>query len=398
MGLFKIENARVNNVTDLFRDVLSNKAGKKEILKLNEDINKVNPIEVISIVENIIEDSNDIKVTKNKLSKILNILHTGIKNFPLKYPSYNFFLRDMMNENSSLREKLGSLKKRMKEINESGGFAELSKRELNDFLNSLLELEDIENHYLKKENIFFPYLEKNGGGLRCLQIMWSIHDDVRKNLETIKKIRDAKGKSLEGLIESIGELFFSIYAVIFREEYILYPAASEILEEYLWGVMYDESFDVGFSFIEPPIRVVGRVIPDFSSNNNSVDTGSGKVNLEILKLILNSLPLDITFVDENDKVVYFSQPHNRIFPRSKGIIGREVQNCHPPESMDRVNSILDSFKKGISSVESFRIFLKDRYILIEYFAIRDSNDRYRGTLEVTSDITEIIKLKGEKRL
>ncbi|MCK5221006.1 MAG: DUF438 domain-containing protein [Candidatus Aminicenantes bacterium] len=140
------------------------------------------------------------------------------------------------------------------------------------------------------------------------------------------------------------------------------------------------------------VSIVDILVPDL------INTGTGKLSLDILKLILNSLPLDITFVDENDRVVYFSQPKNRIFTRTIGILGREVKNCHPPESIDKVNGIIDSFRNGTSSKESFRIYIKGRYILIEYYALCDNSNRYRGTLEVTSDITDISEYEGEKRL
>ena len=398
MGLFIVKNDRVNRLTKLCREVLENRAGKKEILNVNDEIAVLNPIELISVVENIIGDNSDIEVTKKNLSKSLNVLHIYIKNYKWSLHSENLFLKDMINENSVLRIKLDLLKKQIQEKFKGGNPQKINENELNDFMNDLLELEDIDAHYLKMENIFFPYLEKNGGNLKCLKIMWSIHDDVRRNLQNIRHLKENNDKNMKELIIIVGELFFSMYALILREEFILYPAASEILEKNLWGLMYDESFDIGFSFIKSPVKETFSETSDHLVKNNLIDTGSGILDPETLKLILNSLPLDITFVDENDKVAYFSQPRHRIFTRSKGIIGREVQNCHPPESLDRVNTIIESFKNGSSSKESFRIFLNNRYILIEYFALRDKSDRYRGTLEVTSDITEINQFEGEKRL
>ena len=398
MESFQSQNKRTERLTDLCLRVIGNQAGKKDIDDLAADINNVEPNEVISIVEVVIKKGKDMDDNKRRLSKVLNIIHKGISNYKWKLPDENLFLKDMMKENSHLKERLNKLKKYMKGINESEGFFSMARSDMNSFLDNVLILKEIEYHYLKKENILFPYLEKHGGHLKCLPVMWSIHDDVRSSLKHIGQLREKGVKDVKTLLKIIGEIFFSMYAMIFREELILYPAASGILEGEEWEMMLNESYEIGFSFITAPERKKDKVsiadilVPDL------IDTGTGKLSLDILKLILNSLPLDITFVDENDRVVYFSQPKNRIFTRTIGILGREVKNCHPPESIDKVNGIIDSFRNGTSSKESFRIYIKGRYILIEYYALCDNSNRYRGTLEVTSDITDISEYEGEKRL
>jgi len=398
MGFLRAKNENVDRLTGLCLGIITGEAGKDEILKQKHNLDTVTPFEVISVVETVIEKSEGVQNAKKNLSKILNVLYTGLRNYKWEPSAGNHFMAAMMAENNSLRVRLEDLKKKMAAISRSGGFASLSSTELDDFLTGLAVLENIESHYLKMENIFFPYLEKAVGDLKCFQIMWSIHDDVRADLKKIKNL-DVQERNNTGLINNlIGDLYFSIYAIIFREELILFPASSQVIEDNIWDKMHEESFGIGFSFIDEPDfkmsgKPAGRIL-----NSGMVDTGTGMLSPEIFRLILNSLPLDITFVDENDRVAYFSQPAERIFPRSRGVIGRKVQNCHPPESLDRVNAVMDAFKNGSSSRESFRIYLRDRYILIEYFAVRDQQDVYRGTLEVTSDITEVNLLDGEKRL
>jgi len=119
---------------------------------------------------------------------------------------------------------------------------------------------------------------------------------------------------------------------------------------------------------------------------------------EQIELVFNHLPLDITFVDENDRVLYFSTPPKRTFTRTNAVIGRTVQNCHPPESVWMVEKILAAFKKGEKDVASFWIPFKNQFVYIQYYAIRDKEGKYRGTLEVTQDVKEIRELKGERRL
>jgi hypothetical protein len=124
----------------------------------------------------------------------------------------------------------------------------------------------------------------------------------------------------------------------------------------------------------------------------------GEINLKEILFLLNTLPVDITFVDKYDTVKYFSDNKNRIFVRTKSVIGRKVQNCHPPQSLDIVEKILKLFKEGKKDSVDFYINLKGRVIYIRYFAIRDENKNYLGTLEVTQDITDIKRIEGEKRL
>jgi len=124
---------------------------------------------------------------------------------------------------------------------------------------------------------------------------------------------------------------------------------------------------------------------------------TGNLSQEELETILNRLPVDITFVDKEDTVRYFSQSKERIFPRTKAVIGRKVQQCHPQKSIHVVNQILDDFRNGRRDVADFWIQLKGRLIYIRYFAIR-KNREYLGCLEVTQDITDIKKIEGEKRL
>jgi len=114
--------------------------------------------------------------------------------------------------------------------------------------------------------------------------------------------------------------------------------------------------------------------------------------------MINNLPVDVTYVDENDEVRYFSTPNHRIFPRSKAIIGRLVENCHPPSSVHIVKDLIDAFKSGKKNQESFWIEMGEKFILIRYFALRDEDGKYKGTLEVSEEVSTIRKLTGEKRL
>ena len=125
---------------------------------------------------------------------------------------------------------------------------------------------------------------------------------------------------------------------------------------------------------------------------------NGALTVEEVEAILETVPVDLTFVDGEDRVRYFNRAGRRIFARTKAVIGRRVQQCHPEESVKVVERILNSFRRGERDVAEFWIRVGGRLIHIRYFAVRDGDGKYLGTLEVTQDITGIKGIEGEKRL
>ena len=236
--------------------------------------------------------------------------------------------------------------------------------------------------------------------------MWSIHDDFRESAKNLIGLLEDNENKLDEVNREMGRLFFAVYPMIFREEKILFPVATELFTEQEMEKMHQESMEFGFAHIqvqsEHASQGSGGVgiseLPQEGNILNQMDLGTGSLSPAQLSRMLNSLPFDMTFVDENDEVRYFSNPPDRIFPRSNSIIGRKVQNCHPPESMQMVEDILDSFKSGAKDKESFWINMKAKFILIQYFAVRDEQGHYLGTLEVSQDATWTRSLQGDKRL
>ena len=158
--------------------------------------------------------------------------------------------------------------------------------------------------------------------------------------------------------------------------------------------------DLGYCYFTPEEAIGERVAlaKDTKEQGGAMTFEIGSITKEELEAMLNTLPVDITFVDKEDTVRYFSQNKERIFPRAKAIIGRKVQQCHPQKSVHVVNQILDDFRDGRRDASEFWIQLKERLILIRYFAIRSKDNEYLGCLEVTQDITDLKKIEGEKRL
>ncbi|MBU5312908.1 DUF438 domain-containing protein [Tissierella carlieri] len=265
---------------------------------------------------------------------------------------------------------------------------------------------DIDKHYSRKENLIFPYLEKYGITAPP-KVMWGVDDEIRAKIKDIKlSLTSYKGNKDE-VAEKVEEMLIQIKEMIFKEDSILFPMCLDTLTEDEWISIYDESDEIGYALIAPEgkwnrvrVNVEQKAKEEI---NNTVDNGYIKFETGILtskeiNYILNTIPGDMTFVDKDNIVKYFSQGKERIFARTKAVIGRSVENCHPPASVNVVDKLVDDLRRGKKDSESFWIKMGDKYILISYFAVRDENGEFLGTLEFSQDIAPIQAITGEKRL
>ncbi len=208
---------------------------------------------------------------------------------------------------------------------------------------------------------------------------------------------------MKKLNKDIGFLFFAYHGLVQKQELILFPSAMEIIEYEEFRQMHIQSFDYGFAFIKIPdkpsisLSTIINTEVDIS-NSNTIKMQTGTLSVEQLEAMINTLPVDVTFINADDKVAFFSRPTERVFPRSVAIIGRDVRQCHPPESVHMVEQILQDFKKQKKDKEIFWLQIKDMFILIQYFAVRNSKEEYIGTLEVSQEVSDIRELSGEKRI
>lgn len=263
------------------------------------------------------------------------------------------------------------------------------------------ELSRIHIHYQKKENLLFPYMEKHGITAPP-QVMWGVDDEIRNE---IKLVQDELTKGIENLEEfkrKVDRLTEKIIEIIFKEENIMIPMLLENLTQEEWKTIYDESPEIGFLIDDIPHWEPEEVLEELKEVQNAqhglIHMPTGVFKLDELVKVLDTLPLDITFVDKDDTVKFFSQGKERIFPRTKAIIGRKVSNCHPPASVHVVEKIIEDFRSGKKDNEDFWIKMGDQYIYIRYFAVRGDTGDYLGVLEVTQNIKPIQDITGEKRL
>lgn len=264
---------------------------------------------------------------------------------------------------------------------------------------------DIEKHYSIKENCFFPLMEKYGFNAPP-QVMWGVDDEIRADLKNFKMAVHQDDNQLSILFKSLRK---RIEDMIFKEENIMLPMIVDYFTEDEWLQIAHDAKEIGYCLIAPekewkPYRkdFVQAYRRDREAKqalqNNNMHFKIGHLNLEELENIMNHLPVDMTFIDKDDTVKYFNQAPDRIFVRGKSVIGRQVQNCHPPKSVSMVEDMLRDFKEGLSDKEIFWIQMGDKFIHIAYYAIRNDDGEYLGTLEVSQDVAQYRNLKGEKRL
>ncbi len=268
----------------------------------------------------------------------------------------------------------------------------------------LQRLRQYEKHYVRKENILFPYLEKHGF-TGPTSVMWAIHDDIRAGWKKLEQLL-AGHPDAASVAEVFEPLSTAIREMFYKEEKILFPAALRMLSQEEWAAVRDQEAGVGYAYVErgdewPPKGAAGLATLEGqaeAATEGRLALKTGALTLSEINWLLNHLPVDITYVDQDDTVRFFSEGTERIFPRSPAIIGRKVQQCHPPASVHRVQRILDDFRAGRRDEAEFWLHMGDRFIHVRYFAIRDEQGQYQGTLEVTQDITHMRALEGERRL
>lgn len=265
-------------------------------------------------------------------------------------------------------------------------------------------LSEIDKHYLKKENLYFPFMEQYGITAPP-KVMWGVDDEIRTELKTINTMLGTEDALSDK--EAIEAVLTKITEMVFKEENIMLPMLSEHLTQDEWKRIADDTDELGYCLIKnvPIWNPSAKKAEETESSDRALTPPAGVINLptgvfttEELARMLDALPIDITFVDKDDTVKYFSQSKERIFPRTKSIIGRKVVNCHPPASVHVVEGIVNDFKSGKKDHEDFWIPMGNRFVYIRYFAIRDENGEYLGTLEATQNIKPIQEITGEKRL
>jgi hypothetical protein len=373
--------------------------------RFEREIGDVTSTEIAEMEQSLIADGVSVDEIKQFCNVHALLFQSALEKAPLEetspaHPIYLFKLEntEIGKLTSSLREAAAAAASAA----DAEGFA-AAKEQIQA---GLARLRAVNAHYERKEQLLFPYLEKYGF-MGPSKVMWGKDNEIRDMLKRAVAGLDevTAASAVAAYVDAaLTPLLEEVDGMVFKEENILFPTSLEKLQPADWVSILKQSPDIGYAFIQAPEEadVLARRL-QMELDQPTIEEGviclpSGTLNLDQLLGLLNTLPFDLTFVGADDTVKYFTEGKERIFARPRAVIGRQVQNCHPPQSLDVVQGILDSFRKGEKDSYEFWIKLQGKMVHIRYFAVRDTKGEYLGTLEVTQDITRIQTLEGEKRL
>ncbi|MCX5800325.1 MAG: DUF438 domain-containing protein [Candidatus Eisenbacteria bacterium] len=292
---------------------------------------------------------------------------------------------------------------------------EAARQQMEEIEELVGRFKDSASHYVREENVLFPYLEKHGV-TEPPAVMWMDHNKIREIekrlygfVDTLKGAPSADSvRQLRETATALGQMLSNHF---YKENNILFQMALKVIPQDEWKDIRQQFDELGYcSFTPQSAKIAAAQVgaatarPSFGrpaagiEAETAIQLETGSLPAEAIQPFLNTLPVDVTFVDDKDTVRYFNEPEHRIFPRTKAVIGRSVQQCHPQSSVHVVNQLVSDFKSGLKDVAEFWINQGGRVIYIRYFAVRDQKKKYLGCLEVAQDVTEIQNLKGEKRL
>jgi uncharacterized protein len=363
------------------------------------DLKKATPWSVNEAIDKLIMNSDDFDKIENTVARFIRAATIGLDNCTQeKYPE-NHILDILIKENTQLKILREDLSAHFKEFSTREISAETTIFLKEILLQDLVRLQENKSHYLKIQYGLFAAYEECSQQFRCVKLMWQIQDDVLKKLKLLIQYSTGEIDFERRTFNRIwGEMYLKMGALIYREEKILFPVAYRAIPEVRFRRMRLDMQEYGTSFgISKGDFVEESFSNESAKEQEEINLSVGKLLPEQINLMLKNLPLDITFVDENDRVRYYSQGKERIFPRSPGIIGRDVGNCHPPKSVHIVQKIVDDFKSGIRSEAEFWLQMDDQFIHIRYFPLFE-NGIYKGVIEVSQNITPLRALEGEKKL
>ncbi len=392
MEVIKNDSTKINKINTFMKELLEEKdTYKKKAIyeKYKEVIDQVEAINLFYFEMYKENSSYTIEDVLQSANKFVNVFHEALESkMPKKYDSYlfDYFIK----ENRKIEEYLIDMKKYFKVKDLS-----IYKKEL---IHSFEKCLEFERKFLKKEYILYPKIEDLLPSTKPLKVLWELNDEARTLLKDILKELKKDKIDSKNLFILIGKYYFLIMGINQKESLILLPVADKLLNKKIKDEMYIECLEYGFVFIDNPMLLKTNSNKETYFKDGFIHTSTGNLSLEQLDLLLEYLPLDITYVDRFDKVVYFNNRPSRHFPRNPSIIGRSVFNCHPQKSVKTVEKIVNAFKNNERDKASFWIHYKNSFLYINYYAIRDKNGLYMGTLEVSQDIIELKNLKGNKTL
>ena len=383
---------------------------------LKDRVQHLAPYEIAIIEQEMVEETED-ECIKEDIQAMLEVFQDVLVTKDQELPE-NHPISCYRRENAKMKELLLSVE-------------DLVQYPLikNQWLELYEELLKFKIHLSRKQNQLYPVLEKKGF-TRPTTTMWTLDDFIRDEIsECYNLLLEDKE---EEFIGKQAELVADVRDLMDKEENILYPTSLEMINEEEFRYMAEGDQEIGFAYIsvqadksgnsasasssasastagaplsglssapgfaEELAGLLGKY--GFNNKEEKLNVSTGQLTLEQINLIYQHMPVDLSYVDENELVCFYTDTKHRVFPRSKNVIGRDVKNCHPKASVHIVEEIIKKFRSGEQDKAEFWINKPDLFIYIIYYAVRDENGKFRGVLEMMQDCTHIRSLQGSQTL
>ena len=396
---------RIRTLKEVIRHLHAGLAPEEVKDRLRQLVRETDHAEIIAMEQELMADGmpvEEIQCMCDLHSEVTRevLVQFAPKSVPSGHPVDTF-----RRENEALSAALVSMRAVIDEIRALPDGASPDQSLLFRWRQAANDLMDVDKHYQRKEHTVFAALERHGI-MGPSKVMWAKDDEARERLKALRAalhLRDANAGEWTLVADTLaGPALRAIEEMIYKEEHILLPMCLDTFTEEDWAEIWASSPKYGWCLVEPRegYQPPASMIPEALKlpAGDAIMLPTGNLTLEQLIAIFKTLPVDLTFVDHEDNVAFFSEGPDRIFARSRAIIGRKVQHCHPPRSVDVVDRILSDFREGRQSVAEFWIDFQGRFVHIRYFAVRDRDGNYAGTLEVTQNLTPLRALEGERRL
>lgn len=394
---------RVRTLKHIIRHLHSGQAPEQVKLQMKELVRQTDYAEIMAMEQELMAEGMPVEEVRSMCdlhSQVTRDVMVQIKPRHEIIPGHP--VDTFRRENEALSDVIANLRLTIQEA-DAGGSIDPSGT-LAKIKSGSNELMDVDKHYQRKEHALFSCLERHGI-TGPSKVMWAKDDDVRSLLKEFGRAIGACSDFARWKTEIAPfaeRAMAAVAEMIYKEENILLPMALDTLTEDEWAEIWAASPLYGWCLVEPregytPPQSMLRKATELPKDG-FIMLPTGNVTIEQLHAVLSCLPLDLTFVDAEDRVAFFTEGPDRIFARSKAIIGRKVQHCHPPRSVGIVDRILEDFRSGRQNVAEFWIELHGKFVHIRYFAVREKAGTYLGTVELTQDIAPLRKLEGERRL
>ncbi len=393
--LIKNNKDKQKQLKNIVMEIHAGKNPKEVKKKFDKLIRNVSPEEIAEMEQGLIQEGVPVEQVQSLCDVHVSVFKSAIEQAPRGKVLPGHPVHSYREENKAAKKYARILVRESRYAGRSGS----------RFSSAMENLEALEIHFRRKENQLFPYLEAvNFTGPS--KVMWGKHDEIREAFKDVRKAHSAGDYG--DLRRKVRTLAGAVRRMIFMEERILFPTALRKLSEKSWVEIRRGEAEIGYAWISPGNLWDANVVqsessapspsPVKSNPDSRIPLETGELLPSQLNMMLKALPFDLTYVDSEDKVRYYSQGKERLFPRSPGIIGRDVSNCHPPKSVHIVEKIVQSFRNKEKNVAEFWFTLNDRFIHIRYFPVYSELGLYKGTIEVSQDVTDIRNLKGVKKL